>query len=63
MPQGAQLEGEKDLEIARYYYRAGKKYASGYYYRRVINNWPDTTFAATARKELASRNLPEATFK
>jgi outer membrane protein assembly factor BamD (BamD/ComL family) len=53
-----QLEGEKELEIARYYFRAGKKYASGYYYRRVINNWPDTTFAATARKELAARALP-----
>jgi outer membrane protein assembly factor BamD (BamD/ComL family) len=58
-----QLEGEKDLEIARYYYRAGKKYASGYYYRRVIANWPDTTFAATARKEMGQRNLPEAVFK
>ena len=50
-----QLEGQKDLEIARYYYRAGKKYASSYYYKRVIANWPDTTFAETARKELAAR--------
>jgi outer membrane protein assembly factor BamD (BamD/ComL family) len=50
-----QLEGEKDLEIARYYYRAGKKYASAYYYRRVIANWPDTTYAETAHKELAAR--------
>ncbi len=54
-----QLEGQKDLEIARYYYRAGKKYAAGYYYRRVITNWPDTTFAATARKELSARAIPE----
>jgi outer membrane protein assembly factor BamD (BamD/ComL family) len=50
-----QLEGQKDLEIARYYYRAGKKYASAYYYRRVIANWPDTAFAESARKELSSR--------
>jgi outer membrane assembly lipoprotein YfiO len=50
-----QLEGEKELEIARYYYRAGKKYASSYYYKRVIANWPDTTFAEAARKELAAR--------
>ena len=55
-----QLEGEKDLEIARYYYRAGKKYASAYYYKRVIANWPDTTFAETARKELAARVPGEA---
>lgn len=50
-----QLEGQKELEIARYYYRAGKKYASAWYYKRVIANWPDTTMADTARKELASK--------
>ncbi len=55
-----QLEGQKDLEIARYYFRAGKKHASGYYYRRVIENWPDTTFAQTARKELVARLPQEA---
>jgi outer membrane assembly lipoprotein YfiO len=55
-----QLEGQKDLAIARYYYRAGKKYAASYYYKRVIANWPDTTFADTARKELATRLPGEA---
>jgi outer membrane assembly lipoprotein YfiO len=55
-----QLEGQKDLEIARYYFRAGKKHASAYYYRRVIENWPDTSFAADARKELLSRMPTEA---
>jgi outer membrane protein assembly factor BamD (BamD/ComL family) len=48
-----QLEGHKELEIARYYYRAGKKYASAWYYKRVIANWPDTSMADAARKELA----------
>ena len=55
-----QLEGEKDLEIARYYYRAGKKHASAYYYKRVIENWPETSFADTARKELSQRLPAEA---
>jgi outer membrane protein assembly factor BamD (BamD/ComL family) len=55
-----QLEGQKDLAIARYYFRAGKKHASAYYYRRVIANWPDTTFAAEARKELLARIPAEA---
>jgi len=55
-----QLEGQKDLEIARYYYRAGRKHAAGYYYRRVIANWPDTAFAQEARKELATRLAGEA---
>ena len=50
-----QLEGQKDLEIARYYFRAGKKYASAYYYRRVVANWPDTLMAETARKELSAK--------
>ncbi|HEY4330437.1 MAG TPA: outer membrane protein assembly factor BamD [Phycisphaerae bacterium] len=50
-----QLEGQKELEIARYYFRAGKKYAAAYYYKRVASNWPDTAFADTARKELFAR--------
>lgn len=50
-----QLEGQKELEIARYYFRAGKKHASAYYYKRVIDNWPDTSYAATAQKELSQR--------
>ena len=52
-----QLEGENELEVARYYYRAGKKHASAYYYRRVIANWPDTSFAESARKELLTKLL------
>ncbi len=50
-----QMEGRNDLEIARYYWRAGQKYASAWYYRRVINNWPDTQFAIEARDELRAR--------
>jgi outer membrane assembly lipoprotein YfiO len=52
-----QLEGRKDLEIARYYFRAGKKYAAAYYYKRVIDNWPNTPYAESARKEMAARAL------
>ena len=55
-----QLEGEKELEVARYYFRAGKKHASAFYYNRVIANWPDTSFAETARKELSQRLPREA---
>ena len=50
-----QLEGQKDLEIARYYFRSGKKHASAWYYKRVIDNWPDTSYALSARKELSER--------
>ena len=55
-----QLEGQKELEIARYYFRSGKKYASAYYYKRVIANWPDTLYAEAARKELIARLPQEA---
>ncbi len=30
-----QLEGKKELEIARYYWRAGRRHAAAYYYKRV----------------------------
>jgi outer membrane protein assembly factor BamD len=53
-----QLEGAKELEIARYYWRAGRKHAAAYYYRRVIANWPDTLHAQAAKAELA-RRLPQ----
>ncbi|HUO07742.1 MAG TPA: outer membrane protein assembly factor BamD [Phycisphaerae bacterium] len=52
-----QLEGKKELEIARYYWRAGRKHASAYYYKRVIATWPDTAAAQSARSEL-QRRLP-----
>ena len=50
-----QLEGKKELEIARYYWRAGRKHAAAYYYKRVMANWPDTLSAQAAREELARR--------
>ena len=50
-----QLEGKKELEIARYYWRASKYHASLYYYRRVIANWPGTLHAEAATKELRAR--------
>jgi len=53
-----QLEGKKELEVARYYWRAGRKHAAAYYYKRVVANWPDTAYAEAARAEL-SRRLPE----
>ncbi len=52
-----QLEGSKELEIARYYWRAGRYHAAAFYYKRVMANWPDTTFAQDARAELR-RRLP-----
>jgi outer membrane protein assembly factor BamD (BamD/ComL family) len=54
------LEGQKELEIARYYWRAGRKHAAGYYYKRVINNWPETSYAKSARAELLRRLPGEA---
>lgn len=55
-----QLEGVKELEIARYYWRAGQKHAALYYYQRVQNNWPDTLAARDAQKEMQARFPQEA---
>jgi len=57
-----QLEGAKELEIARYYWRAGRRHAAAYYYKRVKENWPGTTMANEARDEL-SRRIPEEASK
>lgn len=57
-----QIEGRRDLEVARYYWRAGRRYASGWYYQRVINNWPGTIYAQQATDELR-RKMPEKVAK
>lgn len=53
-----QLEGKKELEIARYYWRAGRLYASAWYYKRVIEQWPGTLMAQDAKAEL-TRRMPD----
>jgi len=57
-----QLEGAKELETARYYWRAGRKNAAAYYYKRVMANWPNTAMANEARSEFA-RRIPEESNK
>ncbi|HVX86440.1 MAG TPA: outer membrane protein assembly factor BamD [Phycisphaerae bacterium] len=52
-----QLEGQKNLAIARYYWRAGDHHAAAETYKRVIANWPNTPYAQAARAEL-DRRLP-----
>ena len=54
------MEGKKELEVARYYWRAGRKHAAAYYYKRVIANWPDTQMAEAAKSELTNRLPQEA---
>ena len=49
-----QLEGEKELQIARFYVRFSHPHAAEYYYRRVMNDWPDTIWAKKARHEFAA---------
>lgn len=57
-----QLEGAKDLEIARYYYRAGRYYAAAWYYKRVVATWPHTHMAQEAQAEL-TRRMPDKAAK
>ncbi len=59
----ARLEGirqqraEKDLEVARYYRRAGRPGAAEFYYRLVLRDWPGTLAAGEARLELRGLNV------
>ena len=53
-----QLEGKKELEIARYYWRAGRKHAAAYYYKRVLANWPDTARCAQSGAVGVGARLP-----
>ena len=54
-----QLEGEKELQIARFYIRFGKPHAAQFYYQRVINGWPETIWAKRAKREFRE-HFPQA---
>ena len=43
---------EKDLDIARWYARTRQPSAAEFYYRQVLEDWPDTLAAADARTRL-----------
>jgi outer membrane protein assembly factor BamD (BamD/ComL family) len=47
-----QQRAEKDLDIARWYERTKQAGAAEYYYRLVLNDWPDTLAAGEARRSL-----------
>jgi outer membrane protein assembly factor BamD (BamD/ComL family) len=53
----AQIDNErahKEYKTAAYYRRVGKFRAAAYYFRFVIREWPESTWADTARADLAS---------
>ena len=50
-----QVEGKRELQIARFYWRFNRPDSAAYYYRRVIHGWPDTIWAQKARREYAHR--------
>ena len=55
-----QVEGKKELQIARFYVRFSHPKAAQFYYRRVIAGWPDTIWATKARQELIKHFGKEA---
>ena len=46
------IEGRKELQIARFYIRFSHPKSAEFYYKRVIAGWPDTIWATKARREL-----------
>lgn len=47
-----QVEGKKELLIARFYMRFSRRGAAKFYFRRVINGWPETIWAVRAKQAL-----------
>lgn len=43
---------EKDLDIARWYERTNRDGAAEYYYRLIVEDWPDTLAAGEAKRSL-----------
>lgn len=60
---GDRLEGirqqrsEKDLDIARWYERTKQTGAAEFYYRLVLNDWPDTLAAGEAQRRLRAMGI------
>lgn len=57
-----ELLAYKQLDIGRYYQRTGNKQSANLYYRMVVDNWPDSTAAKTA-KEMMGRNVSSEKIK
>ena len=47
-----QQRAEKDLSVARWYEHTGHPGAAEFYYRQILNDWPDTLAGAEARARL-----------
>lgn len=50
------LEAKKYFEIARYYERAGKKKSANYYYRKIVEEFPETEYGKIAYKKINKNN-------
>lgn len=45
---------EKDYHVAEFYERTSKLDAAAYYYRHIMESWPDSTWAAQSQERLAA---------
>jgi len=52
---GEQL-AEKNLLIAKYYDRTGSTEPANMYYQMVVDSWPNTKAAQTAKQKLSNKN-------
>ena len=51
---GEQL-AEKNLRIAKYYERTGSAEPANMYYQMVVDNWPNTKAAETAKEKISKK--------
>lgn len=45
---------EKDFTVAQFYERTSKLDAAAYYYRHIMDSWPDSTWAAQSKERLGA---------
>ena len=53
----------KQFSIGRYYQRTGSKQAANFYYQMVLDNWPDSTAAKMAKRNMDKENLRDEKVK
>ncbi len=54
-----QQRAEKDLSVARWYEKTRRSGAAEFYYRLILEDWPDTLAAAEARTRLRAMGVRE----
>lgn len=54
-----ELRAAKDLDIAQWYARTGRPDAAQFYFRQIVEDWPDTLSATEAKNQLRAMGVED----